>query len=328
MNGVEVKSVSTSEAGLRLDRWFKTHYPVLPHGRLEKLLRTGKIRVDGACAKSSTRLQTGQQVRIPPLKDAPLARRLANVQQELSSGDKAFIESLVIYSDNNVIALNKPPGLAVQGGSATRRHIDGLIAALNPSGEKPRLVHRLDKATSGVLLLARSRNAAAALGRALKYRDAKKIYWALVVGVPSPQAGEIDAPLAKSGGAGRERMGVAGRGGGAKSAHTLYRVIETAAAELAWVALAPLTGRTHQLRVHMAVIGHPIAGDGKYGGARAYQSGVGGGLHLHARSIAIPHPSGGWLEITAPLPEHMAESWKLLGFEEIPSDPFADWQRA
>ena len=323
MSGVEIKQVGRDEEGLRLDRWFKAHYPSLTHGRLEKLLRTGQIRIDGARAKSKTRLKPGQKVRVPPL---PSAQEFATSPStaKLSRKDKSFIESLVIYRDDDVIALNKPPGLAVQGGSRTVRHVDALSAAFaDRGGGKPRLVHRLDKATSGVLLLARNRRAAAEIAAALKRHEAQKIYWALVAGVPRLDRGDIDLSLAKSGGAGRERVG-ASRGNNAKRALTRYRTIEAIGQRLAWLALSPITGRTHQLRVHLAAIGHPIVGDLKYGGEQARQSGIEGGLFLHARSITLPHEGGVNLKISAPLPDHMNVVWSELGLGDGPDEPFAE----
>jgi len=320
---VEQKRVSDDEDGIRLDRWFRAHYPELAHGQLQKLLRTGQIRVDGARVKAGARLQSGQSVRVPPM--APVQRK--TVPAKVSRDDAAFMRSLVLYQDDDVIALNKPPGLAVQGGSKTHRHIDAMLDALAADpAEQLRLVHRLDKDASGVLLIARSRKAAAELGNALKAHRAKKIYWALVVGVPRPEQGAIEAPLAKRGQAGGEKVvAVSGDAGDAQRALTHFRVIETAGRELSWVALWPVTGRTHQLRVHMAAIGHPIVGDGKYGGAEAHPGGdIGRQLQLHARMIEIPLPSGKRLEIEAPLPTHMVQTWHLLGFEGDPGDPFPD----
>lgn len=321
MSGVEQRRVSDDEDGIRLDRWFKAHYPGLAHGQLQKLLRTGQIRVDGARVKGGIRLQSGQSVRVPPM--TQLHRRAAPAKR--SEDDADFIRSLVLYQDDDVIALNKPPGLAVQGGTKTHRHIDAMLDALAVDpGEQPRLVHRLDKDTSGVLLIARSRKAAAELGKALKAHQAKKIYWALVVGVPRPEQGAIEAPLAKRAQPGGERVvAVSADGGDAQRALTRYRVIETAGQDFAWLALWAVTGRTHQLRVHMAAIGHPIVGDGKYGGSGAHPGGeIGHKLQLHARMIEIPLASRRRLEVEAPLPPHMAETWRLLGFEGDPGDPF------
>ena len=323
MSPVEIRQVAAGEAGMRLDRWFKVHYPAVPHGHLQKLLRTGQVRVDGTRAKSNTRLDTGQNVRVPPM-SAP--ERTETSSRELTKADMAFVQGLVLHEDSDVIALNKPAGLAVQGGTATARHLDGLLDGLVSGGaERPRLVHRLDKDTSGVLLLARTRSAAAKLGRALKHRDARKIYWALVVGVPKPERGEINLALIKAGPAREERVRVAVAGEqGAQRACTRYALLEVAGRRLAWLALWPVTGRTHQLRAHMAALGHPVVGDGKYGGSDAHPGGdIPRLLHLHAHSIAIPHPSGGTLSVSAPLPEHMETSWRLLGLDaEAAADPF------
>ena len=323
MNAVEIVEVGAEDDGIRLDRWFRRHYPGLKHGALEKALRTGQIRIDGRKAKAGIRLSAGQQVRVPPQAAGPDAAAPA-VRKTVSEQDAAFIRSLVIYRDDDVIALNKPPGLAVQGGSKTARHIDAMLDALRfGSKERPKLVHRLDRDTSGVLLLARSAAAAARLGKAFQGRDVRKVYWALVAGSPSVEQGRIDLPLAKRAGARGEQMAADERG---KKAITLYSVVESAGAVAAWLGLWPLTGRTHQLRVHCAAIGHPIVGDGKYGGESAFPPGeaLPKKLHLHARELALPHPSGrGELRVSAELPQHMAESWKLFGFDpDHGADPF------
>ncbi len=301
---------------MRLDRWFRAHYPDLKHGQLQKLLRSGQVRVDGGRAKANARLEAGQTVRVPPMKlegSAPEARQAA-----ITPDDIRFVQSLVIHKDDQVLALNKPPGLAVQGGTKTQRHLDGLLDGLKyKASERPRLVHRLDKDTSGVLLLARDRPSATALGDALKGREAVKTYWALVEGVPSPARGEISLPLAKKGAPQSERVQVCSPGEeGAQRAVSRYAVIETAGRKLSWVALWPITGRTHQLRAHMAAIGHPIVGDGKYGSGHAASGGeIENRLHLHAREISIPHPAGGRLKVSAPLADHMRKTWKLLGLD-------------
>jgi 23S rRNA pseudouridine955/2504/2580 synthase len=316
MSGVQSREVSAAEADIRVDRWFKRHFPALRHGPLEKLLRTGQIRVDGGRVKASTRLEEGQTVRIPPMPDegSPAKRKHTD---EISAEDSDWIRSLVLHSDADVIALNKPPGIAVQGGRKVKRHIDGLLGALaGPGEERPKLVHRLDRDTSGVLLIARRADVAASLGDAFHSRNARKTYWALVAGVPRPREGMINAPLAKKAdGAGHEKVVVDAEDG--KSAQTDYQVVENAARKASWVVLQPYTGRTHQLRVHCAAIGTPIVGDGKYGGAESRIDGVPGAdkLHLHARSITLPHPSGGELTVTAPLPPAMAKTWKFLGFD-------------
>lgn len=318
MNQVSQIDVSEEEDGLRLDRWFKRRFPMLTHGRLEKLLRTGQVRVDGARAKANARLATGQVVRVPPLgedaeKQAPKAVHAP------SESDAEYLRSLVIHKDKSVLVLNKPAGLAVQGGTKTERHLDGMLDALIfDAKERPRLVHRLDRDTSGVLVLARTAKAAAALARAFKQKDAQKIYWALVVGVPSPRQGTIDLALSKQGGPRAERVFAAEKGDeNARDAVTHFSTVSTASWKLAWVAFMPLTGRTHQIRAHAAAIGTPIVGDGKYGGVDAHPGGeIPRKLHLHARSIDIAHPDGGRLYVEAGLPPHMKASWQLLGFDE------------
>ena len=325
MSRVETITIGRDEEGMRLDRWFRVHYPAVAHGALQKLLRTGQIRVDGGRAKANARLAAGQRVRVPPLKFDAAPQK---VRPKLTAQDRSFIQGLVIHKDKDILALNKPPGLAVQGGTRTQRHLDALLDGLMfDAGERPRLVHRLDKDTSGVLLLARNRASATALGDTLKSRAAVKTYWALLKGVPSPRRGEISLALVKKGGARAERVHIADDGEtGAMPAVTRYAVIEAAGQKLCWAALWPLTGRTHQLRVHLAAIGHPIVGDGKYGGHEAHPGGeIPGKMHLHARKIELSHPSGGTLKLTAPLPEHMRKSWALLGFDpELENEPFED----
>ena len=326
MSGPVLREVGDAEGGMRLDRWFRAHFPALGHGRLQKFLRTGQVRVDGRRVKAGARLQAGQCVRVPPgALTVPDGEGRSASQTEArpspagTARDREFLESLLLHRDDFVIALDKPPGLAVQGGTRTARHIDAMLDGLAsaPGSERPRLVHRLDKDTSGVLLIAPDRRAATALGRALKDRDVKKIYWALVVGTPEPGEGVIDLALVKAGTAGAERVRVARPGEtDAQAARTDYRVIERAGRRLAWLELVPRTGRTHQLRVHALAIGHPIVGDGKYGGEAAHPGNdIPPKLHLHARAITIPHPRLGTLEICAPLPPHMAESWRFLGFD-------------
>lgn len=316
MSGVQSRVVAADDDDIRIDRWFKRHFPALKHGRLEKLLRTGQIRVDGRRVKASTRLSEGQTIRIPPVGDAQETAKREK-PEKISDEDRNWIRSLVLHSDDDVIALNKPPGIAVQGGKKVSRHIDGLLSALVDAGEqRPKLVHRLDRDTSGVLLVARRASVAAALGDAFHSRNAKKTYWALVSGVPRPREGTIDAPLSKKADPGGYEMVVTDVEGG-KSAKTDYQVIENAGRKASWLMLQPQTGRTHQLRVHCAAIGTPIVGDGKYGGADSRIEGVPGSdkLHLHARSISLPHPRGGTLTVTAPLPPQMAETWQFLGFD-------------
>jgi len=326
MSGVEKKRVAPGEDGMRLDRWFAAHYPGLSHVRLQKLLRTGQVRVDGGRVKANMRIEGGQEIRVPPLPE-PAAETAAPSEKPLTERDIEFVRGLVIHKDDDIIALNKPAGLAVQGGSGTTEHLDRLLDGLTfDKTERPRLVHRLDKDTSGVMLLARSRDAAAKLGRALKHRGARKLYWALVIGVPKPGQGEINLSLIKRGGRGDERVHPAEPDDPeAKRAVTRYAILERAGRSLSWLAMTPITGRTHQLRAHAAAIGHPIVGDGKYGGAEAHPGGeIPRKLHLHARRLTIPHPRGGIFDISAPLPEHMRKTWKLFGFDrQDDRDPFA-----
>lgn len=327
--GVQLRTVDAEDAEMRLDRWFKRHYPTLAHGRLEKLLRTGQVRVEGKRAKAGQKLESGQTVRLPPQvtaapSEAPAPAKAASAA--LNPADVALIQSCVLHRDDHIIVLNKPPGLAVQGGTGTTRHVDGLLEALRfGAAERPRLVHRLDKDTSGLLVLGRTRAAAAALTRAFRSRETRKLYWALVVGVPPQREGVVRAPLSKAPGA-VEKMVVDTESG--QSAFTDFRVVESAAKVVAWLALEPRTGRTHQLRVHCAVLGTPILGDGKYGGAEAQLQGQGISrkMHLHARALSLPHPAGGTFAIAAPLPPHMAESFAFFGFDEpsASGDPFAE----
>lgn len=316
MSQVTTRTVSADEADLRLDRWFKRHYPWLGHGKLEKLLRTGQVRIDGGRAKAATRLEVGQAIRIPPLGEPPKDDDKPRTPKAAKASPEriAELEAAVLHKDDAVIVLNKPAGLATQGGTGLTEHLDGLLGYLKfGAAERPRLVHRLDKDTSGVLLLARSASAAAKLAEALRKRDAHKLYWALVMGVPEHRMGKIDLPLAKLAGGAGERMVYDEDEG--KNAVSLYRTIDTAGKRAAWLGMAPLTGRTHQLRVHAAAMGTPIVGDGKYGGAEAFLTGgVSRKLHLHARGIKLAHPDGGKLEVRAPLPPHMAATWDFLGF--------------
>ena len=323
MSAVRTLSVAEDEAELRLDRWFRRHFPGLGHGRLEKLLRTGQIRVDGRRAKAGLRLSPGQAIRIPPaVEAAPVP--LQTSTPAVSRQDRAALEAAVLYQDDWVIALNKPPGLAVQGGTGQSRHLDAMLEALRfEAAESPRLVHRLDKDTSGVLLLGRSREAAKRLAEAFRSREARKLYWAAVAGVPDPPEGRIDLALAKGGGAGREKMREDAAEG--RRAVTRYKVIDALGKTAAWLALMPLTGRTHQLRAHCAALGTPILGDGKYGGRKAFAAGdaLSKRLHLHARAISLPHPvKRGILEITASLPPHMADTWAFFGFDETAGNDF------
>lgn len=343
MSRVQTLTVKEDDGDQRLDRWFRGQFPQISQGRIEKMCRKGEIRVDGGRVKGSTRLEAGQQVRVPPLPSE--AAPAPEPRTKLSDSDVKLIQSCVIYRDDHVIALNKPPGLPTQGGSKQTRHVDGMAEALKFGfEEKPRLVHRLDKDTSGVLLLARTRLAAKALTAAMRHRETRKIYWALVAGVPTPYLGEVKYGLVKApgrggGGEGEKMLAVHPRDieatYGAKRAHTLYATLYRVASRAAWVAMEPVTGRTHQLRAHMAEIGHPIIGDGKYGGSGQENMGDGWGaqlggiiskkLHLHARMMRFEHPdTRKMITVTAPMPDHMAQSWETFGWTEdlAAEDPF------
>lgn len=324
MKTVESVMVEENDGAPRIDRWLRRRYPHLTQGQVEKLLRTGQVRVDGARVKAADRVNAGQIVRIPPLPDAAPRPPIGS----LSPKDADFIRSLVIHKDNDVIVLNKPAGLAVQGGASTLRHIDGMLEGLRFDAEKkPKLVHRLDRDTSGCLVLARHPRAAAWLGDAFRDRDTDKIYWAIVVGSPRPKIGELRSWMRKAPGvhdADREMMQSALQSqDGAVHAVTQYVVLEEAAQSAAWVALRPVTGRTHQLRFHMAEMGHAIAGDPKYKCDRPTPGGLERQLLLHARAIRLPHPSGGLLEVIAPTPKHFRAAFDLMGFDEREArDPF------
>lgn len=314
---VQTLTVTPDEADIRLDRWFKRRFPEVGHGLLEKWLRTGQVRVEGKRAKSNQRLETGQQIRVPPV-PAGEAPRPAPRRAEVDPETARMLRDAVLYMDEDVIALNKPPGLATQGGTGMAdKHLDAMLDTLTfDKPERPRLVHRLDKDTSGVLLLGRTAAAAAKLAAAFKTRAAHKLYWALVVGVPKLKKGRVDAPLAKLPGRMGDKVAVDEDEG--KRAVTWYRVVDNTLKKAAWLEMEPRTGRTHQLRAHCVVLGTPILGDGKYGGAEAFLSGTGVSrkLHLHARAIRMPHPRGGTLMVVAPLPEHMAKSFEFFGFHE------------
>lgn len=322
MTGVSTLQVEDGEADLRLDRWFKRRFPALTHGRLEKLLRTGQVRVDGKRAKSSDRVQAGQSVRVPPLKldSVPVHKPAA---PPVRPEDLAALKGWILHQDKSVIVLNKPPGLPVQGGTKSERNLDAILAAAADTfGGRPLLVHRLDRDTSGVLVLARNPNAARTLAEAFRGKAARKLYWALVAGKPDRPHGLVDLPLAKRVGAAGERVVALDYEeeldldeAGARRAKSRYRTIDNAANRVTWLALEPLTGRTHQLRVHMAALGTPILGDGKYGGSGAFlrMEGIAQQLHLHARRIRIPHPERGALDVKAPPPPHFVAALEALG---------------
>ncbi len=316
---LETIAVARDEGGLRLDRWFKIHFPDLTYGRLQKLLRSGQIRVDAKRAQSNTRLEGGQQIRVPKsAREAPQPKPSVRPPPGVSKADRRFIEQLILHEDDSVLVLNKPFGIAVQGGTGTKRHIDGLLEGMTDRfGGRPRLVHRLDRDTTGVLLVAKTRTAAATLGRTFQTRSAAKTYWALVVGVPRPAQGKVEAALVKASGPDGDRVRKAQPGEQDKAMHatTHYSVIEAVARKAAWVSLKPVTGRQHQLRAHMDLIGHPIAGDNKYkSNWNLAEDTIEAKLHLHARRLMIPHPDGGGkLDVTAPMPEHMLRTWEVLG---------------
>jgi 23S rRNA pseudouridine955/2504/2580 synthase len=321
---VQLKKVVADEDDTRLDRWLKRHFPALTQGALQKMLRTGQIRVDGKRAEANDRLLAGQEVRIPPVTENP-ARHRPRDPKPVDERDAKALERLVLYRDAEVLVIDKPHGLPVQGGPGINKHLDGMLDALQFDAiERPRLVHRLDRDTSGVLVLARSVGAAAKLAAAFRGRDVEKTYWALVLGEPTPPAGRIDMPLIRQGGPRGERTAPAEKGDRtATRATTDFRILDAVRRRAAWLEMKPLTGRTHQLRVHAAeALGCPILGDGKYGGQAAHLEELSPMLHLHARALRLPHPAGGWLEVAAPLPPHMKESFAFLGFE-VPRTPKA-----
>lgn len=344
MSGVQSLIVGADEGDQRLDRWLKKRFPQLTQGAVEKMCRTGQLRVDGGRVKANVRIEAGQEVRVPPVPSTAATPRPA--AERIPDADRDMIQQAVLWKDQHIIALNKPPGLPSQGGSGQgNRHVDGLTGALMFGyKDRPKLVHRLDKDTSGLLLLARTDRIARALSEAFRSRTTRKIYWAAVAGVPSPRMGTIRYGLVKAPGHGRSGEGekmiavhprdIAATEG-AKRATTDYAVLDALGTRASWCALVPITGRTHQLRAHMAELGHPIVGDGKYGGSGQENLGDGWGaqlggeisrkLHLHARSLSFDHPiSGKRMTLTAPLPDHMMRTWKTLGWHEndVPDDPF------
>jgi 23S rRNA pseudouridine955/2504/2580 synthase len=321
MSEVRQFTVSSDDDGIRLDRWFKRNLPEASFNAVSRWSRTGQLRLDGKRAGPGDRVEAGQIIRVPPADPAaPASAKPAVVRRTLSDDEIAYVNELVIHRDPQAIVVNKPPGLATQGGTKTTVHLDGLLEGLGEDGNgRPKLVHRLDKDTSGVLLIARSPRAAAFFSKSFSGRTARKVYWALVVGVPEVRDGFIDLPIGKQFGTGGEKMCIDEENG--QPSKTRYRVVERAGNRAAWVELQPFTGRTHQLRVHMAAIGHPIVGDGKYGGQDAFLTGtISRKLHLHARRLRIDHPDGGQIDVTAELPPHLAESFATLGFETALGD--------
>jgi 23S rRNA pseudouridine955/2504/2580 synthase len=314
-------TVAPDDDGIRLDRWFKRHMAEIGFAQISRWARTGQLRVDGKRATPGDRIEAGQAIRVPPVDPTPApSARPVKQRPQLSDEEMAFARELLIHKDPQALVINKPPGLATQGGTKTHAHVDGLLDALQYEAEgRPKLVHRLDKDTSGALLLARTSRAAAFFAKSFSSRTARKVYWALVVGVPSIEDGFVDLPIGKQPGTGGEKMHVDEKEG--SPARTRYRVIERAGNRAAWVELQPYTGRTHQLRVHLAAIGHPIVGDGKYGGQDAFLTGgISRKMHLHARRIRIDHPDGGKVDVMAELPAHFAESLQTLGFDPAGGD--------
>lgn len=322
---VQTVTVTADEANMRVDRFLEARFPGLSYSHIQRIVRKGELRVDGKRADSKDRLKTGQAIRIPPLHlEAKKSSGLSEAEQKTL----AALKDMTLFEDDDVLVLNKPAGLAVQGGSGTTHHVDRMLEVMRDTkGQRPRLVHRLDKETSGCLLVAKTRFAASTLTGAFRSRAARKIYWAMVAGVPKPKQGRISTFLAKEEREDDSFMRIAEHGDeGASHAVTYYAVVETAAQKLAWVSLKPVTGRTHQLRAHMEHIGHPIVGDPKYFDVENWElpGGIQNRLHLLARRIVIPHPRGGFIDATAPLPPHMQQSWNLLGLDAARFDPIED----
>ncbi len=323
---VQNVAVTADEAGMRVDRFLEARFPSLSFSHIQRVIRKGEVRVNGKRTQPKNRLEAEQTVRIPPLRlDQPKPRAAGSEAEEQT---RAFLKSVTLHEDADVLVLNKPMGLAVQGGSGTTRHIDGMLEVLRDAhGQRPRLVHRLDKDTAGCLLVAKTRFAAAALAKTFRSRSARKIYWALVAGVPKVQQGRISTYLVKEEREDESLMRIARHGEkGASHAVTYYAVVETSGPLLSWLSLKPVTGRTHQLRAHMAHINHPIVGDPKYFSRENWQlpGGMQNKLHLLARRIVVPHPRGGVIDATAPLPPHMQQSWNLLGFDAARYDPIVE----
>ncbi len=320
MSDVRTFTVSEDDDGIRLDRWFKRHLPEVSFNLVSRWARTGQLRLAGKRAVPGDRVEAGQEIRVPPLDPAPpRPERMKPKGDPLTADEEQFVRDMVIYEDPGAFVLNKPPGLATQGGTKTHQHLDRLLDGLADERGRPKLVHRLDKDTSGALLVARTARSAGHFAKAFSGRTARKLYWAIVVGVPDTDEGVIDAPLAKQPGTGGEKMHISEEHG--LPAKTRWRLIDRAGNRAAWVELQPLTGRTHQLRAHMAALGHPIVGDAKYGGAEAFLTGgISRKLHLHARRIRIDAPDGGKIDIGAELPAHFAESLTMLGFSPMAGD--------
>ena len=322
LHPIETIVILPSEAGLRLDRWFKIHFPDVGYGYLQKLLRSGQVRINSKRVEANTRLEAGNEIRVPrAAREKPKAAVAGEYTQGSLRADRQYIEAMILFEDEHLFVLNKPFGLAVQGGSGTTRHVDGILAGMiDRFGDRPRLVHRLDRDTTGVLLVAKHRQAAAKLGRTFQTRSAAKTYWALVRGVPAPRQGRIEAALVKAATPEGDRVRKAEPGEQEVAMHatTHYSTIDRVAHKAAWVSLKPVTGRQHQLRAHMALIGHPIIGDNKYkGDTTEFAGALVQKLHLHARRLIIPHPiiADTTVDVTAPLPAHMLATWEQCGLD-------------
>ena len=319
MPEIRTFTVSEDDDGIRLDRWFKRHLPEVSFNLVSRWARTGQLRLAGKRAVPGERIEVGQEIRVPPVEEQPTRTARQPRRESLTSDEEQFVRDMVIYEDPAAFVLNKPPGLATQGGTKTHQHLDRLLDGLADERGRPKLVHRLDKDTSGALLVARTARAAGHFAKAFSGRTARKTYWAIVVGVPDSPEGTIDAPLAKQPGTGGEKMHIDQEHG--LPAKTRWRVLDRAGDRAAWVELQPLTGRTHQLRAHLAAIGHPIVGDAKYGGPEGFLTGgISRKLHLHARRIRIQAPDGGKIDVTADLPAHFAETLATLGFDQAAGD--------
>ena len=311
------ETVPDHEEGTRLDRFLRRLFPGLGQGQIERMLRNGLIRLDGAKAKAATRVASGQLLRLPPVIAKNLAANKPAAPRIVArSSLRQQFDDMFLAEGKGWLALNKPSGLAVQGGTRTHHHIDGMMRAISDdAGSRLRLVHRIDKDTSGVLLLAKTIGAARSLTEAFQKHQLAKTYLSLVMGLP-PESGSIREPILKLGGKAGEKMQVHEDG---QSAQTLYRRLDHAGRKMALMALRPLTGRTHQLRVHMMHIGHPICGDGKYGGGDAHPGGlIARRLHLHAWQLKLTDGR----VITAPPSPHLKASLADLGMDL----PAAGWR--
>ncbi len=320
MSKLETRKVEDDEAGIRLDRWFKRHFPALTHGQLQKMLRTGQVRVSGKRAEANTRLEAGQDIRVPP--GAADGAQKAVAQK--STRDANDIKKMVLFEDDDIMVLNKPAGLAVQGGTGLRDSIDHMLASLTHEKHgKPKLVHRLDRDTSGVLLIAKNVFSATRLSESFRHRETQKIYWGVTLGVPKPEKGRIDVPLVKRG---ETMVEATKKDEDQKNAITVYQNMERALFQAAFVAMWPITGRTHQLRVHMAHLGTPLLGDKVYGKETpdGLPEELGKGLHLHARRLIIPHPRKGVVDVKAPLGAEMRKTWKYFSFDANADADFSD----